>query len=54
MHLFDQDVDVDLDVTAHVDVDVDDFFFSLCSCVPWCGSPFRAQGVKPNNYSTFA
>ena len=29
-------------------------FFWLCSCMPWCGSPFRAQGVRPNKYITYA
>ena len=30
------------------------FDFWLCSCMPWCGSPFRAQGVRPNKYITYA
>ena len=25
-----------------------DFDFGFCTCMPWCGSPFTAQGVRPN------
>jgi len=27
---------------------------SLYSCMPWCGNPFRAQGVRTNKYITYA
>ena len=30
------------------------FFVCFCCCMPWSGSAFRAQGVKPKNYFTYA